>query len=696
MKITNITKLILVFLLAVSCKHVPPPESVGPLPSSSQLAWHELEYYAFIHFNINTFTGKSWGHGDEDPKLFNPSELDCRQWARVCKEAGMKGIIITAKHHDGFCIWPSEFTQHSVKNSTWRNGKGDILKELREACDEYGLKLGMYYSPWDRNHADYGKPEYLVYMRNQLKELMTNYGDIFEVWFDGANGGTGYYGGANEKRNVDRKTYYDWENTYKIVRELQPNTLMFSDAGPEVRWCGNEEGWIGKTNWSILRRDEVWPGWPRYVELRNGHEDGTHWVPAEVDVSIRPGWYYREGEDHKVKTIPQLLDIYYHSVGRGGTLLLNFPVDQRGLIHENDAAQSLKLGKMIKADFENNLATKTEVNATNTRGESRDFDPKNVLDDNKETYWTTNDDVSTASLTIDLKKPTSINRFMVQEYIKLGQRVQEFTIDAFVNNNWEEIASETTIGYKRILRFETVTATKVRMNIKKSKASPVISNIGIYNAPKILVEPKISRNQEGFVSLTAFDKGIEIYFTTDGKTPTKLASKYKEPFLLLKKGIVKAIIIDPETGNKSPLSTIAFDIPSKNWKVVRGYANDKNVGNIFDGNDNSSWKTAQKSPTEIIIDLGEQLTINGFTYLPGQEKRSPGVIFDYEFFISKNGRLWNKPVKKGEFSNIHNNPILQRVSFLEKKGRYVKLRAISTAENAPVGIAEFTVTTKSE
>ena len=306
----RITLLFLALALLVSCDQTPPPSAVGPLPAERQLKWHTLEFYAFVHFNMNTFTDIEWGTGGESPELFNPSELDCRQWARVCKEAGMKGIILTAKHHDGFCLWPSKYTEHSVKNSSWKNGKGDVIKELSEACKANGIKMGVYLSPWDRNHADYGKPEYVTVFHNQLRELLTNYGDIFEVWFDGANGGSGYYGGANETRKIDNKTYYQWDKAISIVRELQPNAVIFGDGGPGVRWVGNEEGWANETNWSLIR-DEVHIGYPKYKELRSGHEDGTNWVPAECDVSIRPGWYYHPYEDHKVKSLPHLLNIYY-------------------------------------------------------------------------------------------------------------------------------------------------------------------------------------------------------------------------------------------------------------------------------------------------------------------------------------------------------------------------------------------------
>ena len=481
MKKANLLLLILVFI--PGCRKADIPEPFGPVPSKSQIAWHQMEFYAFVHFNMNTFTDMEWGYGDESPGLFNPAELDCRQWARVCKEAGMKGIILTAKHHDGFCLWPSQYTEHSVKNSPWKDGKGDVVKELSEACKEYGLKMGLYLSPWDRNNADYGNPEYITYYRNQLRELLTNYGEIFEFWIDGANGGTGYYGGADEDRKVNRKTYYDWPNTFKIVRELQPDAVIFSDAGPDIRWVGNEQGWANETNWCLLRRDEAWPGWPRYKELRSGHEDGTHWVPAEVDVSIRPGWYYHSAEDSQVKSLQQLTDIYYHSVGRNANLLLNFPVDNRGLIHERDVEQVNKLSEVLKADFAIELAGGKKVTATNTRGNSSQYRASNVNDGNVETYWATENNITNASLVIDLGEPVEFNRFVIQEYIPLGQRVQEFTVEAMVEDNWNLLASETTIGYKRILRLPTVKTSRIRLTIIRSKASPLISNIELYNAP---------------------------------------------------------------------------------------------------------------------------------------------------------------------------------------------------------------------
>ena len=680
--------------LLFSCAQTPPPEPVHPLPSERQLAWHELEFYAFVHFNMNTFTNMEWGYGDESPELFNPTELDARQWARVCKEAGMKGIILTAKHHDGFCLWPSEYTEHSVKNSPWKNGEGDVVRELADACEEYGLKMGVYLSPWDRNHSDYGKPEYITYFRNQLRELLTNYGDVFEVWFDGANGGSGWYGGADEERRIDRQTYYDWENTWKIVRELQPMACLFSDAGPDVRWVGNEEGWAMKTNWAPIRRDEFYPGSPNYKELRSGHEDGTHWVPAEVDVSIRPGWYYHPSEDHKVKSLPHLLDIYYNSIGRNASFLLNFPVDTRGLIHENDVEQVMKLADAIKADFAENLAEGKKVEASNTRGNSRKYKGGKATDGNPDTYWATDDGVIEASLEIDFGSPTTLNRFLVQEDIRLGQRVKEFTLEALSDGGWKDIAHETTIGRKRILRFHNVTADKLKFTILDSKACLVISNIEVYKAPKVLVEPKIRRNKSGEVSIEVFDEGLEIRYTLDGSIPSKTSELYNGKFEWKKKGTIKAAAFDPSTGDSSPVSTENFDVVKEKWKVIGEYALENETTSIFDGNENTAWNLEQEPPADIVIDLGETLQLNGFTYLPDQGRWNPGIIFKYELYVSRDSKNWGEPVSEGEFSNIKNSPVLQENTFEPVSGRYVKLRALSPAEeNGRVGIAEFGVLT---
>ncbi len=477
----RIFALLISVISLAACSQVKPPEPYGPVPSERQLAWHEMEYYMFVHFTVNTFTDKEWGYGDEKESVFNPTDLDCRQWARVARDAGMKGIIITAKHHDGFCLWPSQFTDHSVKNSEWKDGNGDVLRELRQACDEFGLKLGVYLSPWDRNSAVYGTPGYLIYYRNQLTELLKNYGDIFEVWFDGANGGDGYYGGAREKRKIDNKTYYDWENTHKIVRELQPEAVMFSDAGPDIRWVGNESGMGSLTNWCLLNKDEMYPGGDFAKILGEGHENGKYWVPAEVDVSIRRGWFYHQKQDSLVRSPANLLELYYSSVGRNSNLLLNVPPDRRGLLHENDVNSLIAFRELLKKEFEKDLARGKRVSVSESRG--KEFKGSNITDGNSDTYWTTDDSRTTGDLFINLGAETEVNRIILQEYIKLGQRVQEFSISAFTGGEWKPLIDGTTIGYKVIRKFPVVKATKIKISISKSKACPVISNIELYRAP---------------------------------------------------------------------------------------------------------------------------------------------------------------------------------------------------------------------
>jgi len=476
----------LVCVLAVvllGCTAPAPPLPHGATPSTRQLRWHQMKYYAFIHFGPNTFTDKEWGYGDEPESLFNPTQLDCRQWARVAKEAGMEGIIITAKHHDGFCLWPSQYTEHSVKNSPWKNGNGDVLRDLREACDEFGLKMGVYLSPWDRNHPDYGTPAYIEYYRNQLRELLTNYGEIFEVWFDGANGGDGYYGGARETRRIDNKTYYDWNNTRAIVRQLQPNACMFSDGGPDIRWVGNENGYAGETNWSTLQGGLFYPGIGDVNDqLQTGHEDGDAWIPAEVNTSIRPGWFYHQSEDDKVKPLDQLIENWYHSVGMNGNFLLNLPPDTRGLIHENDVRRLMELKHYLDAAFTTDLAGGSSGSASNVRGGSTVYAPANATDHNPDTYWATDDSVTTATITIDLGTPTEMNAMLIQEYLPLGQRVRSFIVTAIGSNGSSMVARGTTVGNRRIVRFETVRARRLELTVS-AKASPTISTIEIYRVP---------------------------------------------------------------------------------------------------------------------------------------------------------------------------------------------------------------------
>ena len=472
---------IILLLMGCTSTVVDPPVLIHPVPTERQLAWHEMEQYAFVHFTTNTFTDKEWGYGDEDPAIFNPTNFDPEQWCRVFKEVGLKAVILTCKHHDGYCLWPSKYTEHSVKKSPWKEGNGDVVQELRDACEKYSLKFGIYLSPWDRNHADYGSEEYVQYYRDQLKEIFTSYGPVFEMWFDGANGGTGYYGGADEKRNIDKRTYYDWPTTLEMVRSMEPEVIFFSDAGPDIRWCGNERGFVNETNWNTISTDTLYAGKGGITEILNtGSEDGDKWIPAEVDVSIRPGWFYHAVEDEKVKTPEALFDIYLSSVGRGSNLLLNIPPDRRGLLHENDVEALTGWKKLLDKAFKHNLAFGKKATADNVRGKARKYAAANITDGDTETYWATDDEVTTASVTLDLGEKNEIKYIFVQEYIKSGQRVRTFDVEVEKDGEWEKVASSTTIGYKKILRLSPVLTSKVRIKITGSRACPCISNIEVY------------------------------------------------------------------------------------------------------------------------------------------------------------------------------------------------------------------------
>ena len=464
-------------------------------PSSRQLAWQEMEFYAFIHYSPNAFTDREWGDGGEDPALFNPSAFDADQWVSVCRDAGMNGLILTTKHHDGFCLWPSRYTEHSVKSSPWKEGRGDIVGEVAQACRRGGIKFGIYLSPWDRHEPTYGdSPAYNAYFKNQLRELLTDYGEIFCAWFDGACGE-----GPNGKRQE-----YDWDGYYKVIRELQPNAVI-NVCGPDVRWCGNEAGHCRESEWSVVpvelrdrekiageSQQEDDPSFALRVTSsdddlgsrdRIRHTSELIWYPAEVNTSIRPGWFYHAREDDQVKSLEQLLDIYYGSVGGNATFLLNFPPDRRGLIHENDAARVRELGDVLRRTFATNLALGATVTANQVRRGGGDFSPTNVLDGKKDTCWTTDDWAEITTLEFALPETRTFNVAMLQEQITVGQRIEEFSLEVLEEDGWKEVVRSTVVGYKRLLRFGDVTARKVRLQILASRFCPTLSNFGLFRAP---------------------------------------------------------------------------------------------------------------------------------------------------------------------------------------------------------------------
>ena len=465
------TSIILTAAAIICSCSTPAPEPFGALPSTAQVEWQKMETNMFIHFGPNTFTNVEWGDGNESVDDFNPTEMDCRQWASIAKEAGFKGIIITAKHHDGFCIWPNPQSTHTVAQSKWRDGKGDVLKDLSDACREYGLKFGIYISPWDQNDPHYGTPEYNEVFRKTIEHAHTNYGEVFEQWFDGACGE-----GPNGKRQV-----YDWDMFNGEVFKHHPNALIFSDVGPGCRWIGNERGICRATCWSTMTTEGFGPGRdaPAKPILNGGEIGGKDWVPGESDVSIRPGWFWRESENDKVKSLHHLLYIYYSSVGHNSLLLLNVPPDTRGLIHECDAARLREFRQALDEIFDEDLAKGATIKASETRG--RKFRAENLLDDDYDSYWTAGDDARQASITLEFAEPKTFNRVQLQEYIPLGQRVAEFNVEiADENGNWQKIADATTIGYKRIVLTDMVTTNAVRINITDALAVPVLNGISIY------------------------------------------------------------------------------------------------------------------------------------------------------------------------------------------------------------------------
>ena len=494
----------LVFTLAFSgcavftlCAQEPTP--YGAVPSERQLRWHETEIFALIHYGLNTYTDREWGYGEEDPMLFNPAKLDAGQVVSALKRGGMQGVILVAKHHDGFCLWPTKTTGHNITKTPWRGGKGDLVREYADAAKKHGLRFGLYCSPWDRNSAAYGTAAYLPLYQAQLRELLTQYGTLFEVWFDGANGGDGYYGGAREKRGIDRFTYYDWPATWALVRQLQPSACIFGDVGPDCRWVGNEKGCAAEESWStFIPKGKTDPARPangdsmNHLEGPAGHRNGTAWIPAECDVPLRKGWFWHANEDPTVRTPAQLMDIYFNSVGKGGCLNLGIAPDRNGLVCEADIRSLDAFGGLLRTLFASNLATAAVAVGDHTRpsqtepGKPVPFAPSNVLDGDRYTYWATADGVTNATLTLTLPAVTEFNIIRLRENIRLGHRVDGFSVDVWEDTQWREYAKGQSIGACRLFRGAKVKSDRVRLRITSASASPCVSDFGLFIMPSAL------------------------------------------------------------------------------------------------------------------------------------------------------------------------------------------------------------------
>lgn len=462
---------------------------ISIVPSARQLKWHDLKFYSFIHFGMNTFYDSEWGRGTEDPARFNPTELDTDQWVTSLQKAGIKAVILTCKHHDGFCLWPSAYTEHSIKNSPYQAGKGDIVKELSQSCKKYGMKFGVYLSPWDRNAQSYGDSEvYNDYFINQLTELLTNYGELFSVWFDGACGE-----GPNGKKQV-----YDWKRYYELIRKLQPEAAI-TICGPDVRWCGNEAGDCRQSEWNVVPSRLAIPDYvaensqqedhDEFRERLINHDDqdlGSReilaneqdliWYPAEVDTSIRPGWFYHASQDNEVKPLEKLIDIYYNSVGGNATLLLNIPPDTRGLIHENDVKRLEEIGEYLSKTFANNIVTEAKIVAS----EEEAAHPAQCVQMSGENYFKTPDGVEAVTLAFSFEQAQAINHVVLEEQIALSQRIESFEIWVKEGQEEKKVYTGTTVGSCRICQFDTVHTQEVILKILESRVAPTLKTVGIF------------------------------------------------------------------------------------------------------------------------------------------------------------------------------------------------------------------------
>jgi len=636
----------------------------------------------------------------------------------------MKLAMLTAKHHDGFCLWPTTTTPHSVKNSPWKEGKGDVLGELVKAAGKKGIKIGVYLSPADLSEIErpggtygngsesrlvkipsdpelqksakqvfeYELDDYNALFMNQLYEVLTWYGEITEVWFDGANPkpGTG--------QTYNRKAWYD------MIKKLQPGTVI-AIKGPDVRWCGNEAGRTRKSEWSVLPVpvNPEYYDWPdlRKEDLgsREKLKDAKYlyWYPAETNTSIRHGWFYRDEEQY-VKTVEELTDTWYRSVGGNTVFLLNLTPDRRGLIPEKDAERLRKTGDIIARSFEVDLTTNASVESSDA---VRTAD--NILDGNPETYWKPSNGSSQPELVINLDGEKEFNRLVLQEAIKTqGQRIENFTFDIWKDNSWQEITNGTVVGYKNIRRFPMVKAAKVRVRILESRLAPTLSVAGLYKAPEILSNPEITRNREGIVTIQCKTPDPEIRYTVDGSKPDKNSVLYRQPFKFDKGGVVRALSMINNGTEVSETVSTNFDIAKVKWTVKSTSSEHPGFEGIkaIDENPRTFWHTGRekKAPSNsqyIEINLGETLSLKGVSYLPRTDGKAGGICRQYKIELSLNGKDWTL-AKKGVFDNIKNDPILRKVYFQDyREARYIRFTGLSTVNNdKALSVAELGIITR--
>ncbi|WP_290503601.1 alpha-L-fucosidase [Akkermansia sp.] len=661
-----------------------PPKPYGAVPTPSQVNWQRMEFYGFIHFGLNTFTGREWGYGDENPKIFNPTDFNASDIVSTFKKGGMKGMIYTAKHHDGFCAWPTKSTDHNITKSPWKNGKGDVVKEFALACKKHGIKFGTYLSPWDRNNADYGKEGYLDVYYKQIRELLTNYGPVFEIWFDGANGGDGYYGGAKEKRNIgDAEKYYNFEKIVEMIRKIQPNCIIWG-AGHygDARWGGSEKGHVNYPHWSTVGLNGGGGG--------TGKRGGERWVPAEGDTTINhSGWFWHQGQASRGKSPAELMQVWFDSVGRGANLILNVAADKTGKLDPADVKSLMEFKELRDKLYARDYALGATVTATQTRGNDNNFAPSNMTDGNMETYWAVEDDNLTPTAFITLPKPATFDVIRLREQIRLGQRVDSFNIDAFINGKWVCIDNEgKTIGNQVMRRLNRpLTAQKLRLRITGSQATPCISEFSLFRQPAGAVRPSIFRRGDNLIILA--DGKNKILYTTDGSEPKEGSPVYSQGAKFAESGTVKARC-QFSNGKLGPVSQAKFGISKTGWKVKN--ATSGNAAAAIDDNPETSWFAKAEVPQSFVVDMGKPYQVSSFSYLPRQDGKTSGMTDKYQFEVSPDGKTWTKAAE-GEFSNLRANPIEQSVNLKNVKEpvRYFRFTGTNSLDGNSASAAEINV-----
>lgn len=656
MKYLALPAALAVFTLVPSLASAAPPEPYGATPTENQIAWQEMEYYGLIHFSLNTYTGQEWGYGDVDPKIFNPDKLDTDQWARIAKEAGMKGLILVAKHHDGFCLWPTETTDYNISASPWKGGKGDLVADFVASCKKFGIKPGIYISPWDRNHTEYGREGYVKAFHEQWRELMTLYGeDLFELWLDGANGGNGWYGGAKETRRIGQD-YYKYDALYAMMERLAPHAVVFEGKQYQhaVRWNGNERGLGAETVWSITDH--------RRNAYGEGIRGGPDWRPAEADTPLRPKWFYREGA--KPRSPREMVDLWFASVGRNNTLNLGLSPDKSGLIPADDEEAMLELRRYFEENFARNLAAAATITAEGTR--AGEFGVARLVDGDPHAYWASADGVKSASLTFSFAEPTPLNCISLQEAIRLGQRVERFEVEWLAEDgSWKSACKGTTIGWKRLLRFPTATTSGIRVRLESEAPCLAIGEIGLYSVKVFLEAPEFSRDAAGQVALSTAGAGAGIRYALGENPREDKYQDYSGPFDLSLGGKVRAYAFSGD--ERSELKEAFLGVSSAGWKIT-GSNNERTVNGggaaLIDQDPKTLWWSGEKTemPLWVSVDMGKAMELDAFTYLPRQDGRRGGVVVEYRLETSMDGENWSVATE-GEFDNIDYNPVEQVLGF---------------------------------